>query len=219
MAGTSDSSEWVLMYRKGLTPVRIAEVCDVHPQKVTRALGWAKRMERGLEAEHLSSAPKPSPVSRRWAQRCEELIHFNAKNGRMPFARGHGDAESSLGRWLAKQRAAAARGDLPEEKRRALSAVEDWEATPRSQQDARRWEERLGGTAAFFAQEGRLPSYRRPGSERERLLGTWLHSQRQQASKNELTADKLRSLQDRVPGWNTWRRSHLGTSEDVVSPN
>jgi hypothetical protein len=207
MVSGPSSSEWVLMYRKGLTAARIADICHVHPQVVTRALGWAKRREHALEEEHLSNAPKSSSVSPRWAKRCQELALFAEQNGRMPFAKGHGASESSLGRWLAKQRTGAARGDLHQEKRRALAAAGAWEATPRSQSDARRWEERLGGLAAFWASEGRLPSYRRPSSETERLLGTWLHSQRQQASNKQLTADKRQSLQDHVPGWNTWRVS------------
>lgn len=207
MAGSSDSSEWVLMYRRGLTAARIAGICDVNPKKVTRALGWAKRRDHALEEEHLSNAPKPSAVSLRWAQRCEELSRFAAKNGRMPFARGHSDSESSLGRWLAKQRSAAAQRDLSEEKRQALAAAGDWESTPRSQKDARRWDERLAGLAAFLASESRLPSYRRPCSETERLLGTWLHGQRQRAFNHQLSVDQLRSLQDSVPDWNTWNNS------------
>lgn len=207
MAGGSYSSEWVLMYRKGLTAARIADICHVHPQKVTRALGWAKRREHGLEEEHLSNMPQPSSISPRWAERCEELTRFAGQNGRMPYAKGHSDSESSLGRWLAKQRAAAARGGLSQEKRRALAVAGAWEATPRSQNDARRWEERLAGLTAFVALQSRLPSYRRPYSETERLLGTWLHGQRQRAFHNRLSADQLQSLQDKIPGWNTWGRS------------
>lgn len=214
MAGGFDSSEWVLMYRKGLTAARIAAICDVHPQKVTRALGWAKRREPGLAEEHLSNAPTPRMVSRQWAKRCEELACFVSKNGRMPSVRGRSDSESSLGRWLTKQRAAAARSNLSEGKRRALAAVRNWEATPRSQKDAQRWEERLAGLAAFMASESRFPSYRRPRSETERILGTWLHGQRQGASNNRLTADQLESLEDRVPGWNTWTSARATRSAD-----
>lgn len=217
MAGGSDSSEWVLMYRRGLTSAQIAAICDVQPQKVTRALGWAKRREPGLEEEHLSNAPRRSMVSQQWAKRCEELTRFVSKNGRMPSARGRSDSESSLGRWLARQRAAAARSNLPEEKRRALAAARNWEDTPRSQKDAQRWEERLAGLAAFVASESRFPSYRRPRSETERILGTWLHGQRQGASNYRLTADQLESLQDRIPGWNTWTSSGRA-SQRVSAP-
>lgn len=98
------------------------------------------RAWRGTSFQHA----KPNSISLRWAERCEELTRFAEKNGRMPFAKGHSESESSLGRWLAKQRAAAARGDLHRDKCRALAAAGAWEATPRSQRDARRWEERLG---------------------------------------------------------------------------
>jgi hypothetical protein len=193
------------MYRRGLSAARIAVVCNVSTQKVRRALSGAKRSELGLEQEHQSNVPKPSAPSPRWTRRCEELTDFVAKNGRLPFAKGHGDEESSLARWLAHQRSASALNDFPQEKRRALAATGDWESTPRSQKDALRWEERLDGVAAFVAQEGRYPSYRRASSEIERLLGTWLHIQRQAASHSQLAMDRLQAINDRVPGWNTWK--------------
>ncbi|WP_370118883.1 helicase associated domain-containing protein [Arthrobacter sp. MW3 TE3886] len=192
------------MYRKGLTPVRIAALCEVPAQKVTRALRSAKQREPSLEEEHLAYAPKPGPVSPQWAKRCGELARFFAENGRMPFAKRHG-AESGMGRWLAQQRAAAKRDDLPEEKRLALAKAGDWEATPRAQLDANRWQERLEGLADFVASKSRFPRYRRASSEAERALGTWLHKQRQQAINGELATDQLQALNKRVPGWNTWR--------------
>lgn len=192
------------MYRRGLSASRIAATGDVPVPKVRRALGSAKRSDQGLETEHLSNVPEETALSRRWTQRCEELTDFIARNGRLPFARGHGDVESRLARWLARQRSAASLNDLPVEKRRALAALGDWERTPRAQNYAHRWEERLEGVAAFVAQEGRFPTYRRPSSERERLLGTWLHSQRQRAFNRQLDPDRLHSLQERLPGWNTW---------------
>ncbi|WP_024365319.1 helicase associated domain-containing protein [Arthrobacter sp. TB 26] len=204
MAREAGSAEWVIMYRKGLTPVRIAALCEVPAQKVTRALRLAKQRQPSLEEEHLANAPKPGPVSAHWAKRCGELARFFAENGRMPFAKGHG-AESGLGRWLAQQRAAAARDDLPEEKRLALATAGDWEATPRAQLDASRWQERLDGLADYFASKSRFPRYRRTSSEAERALGTWLHKQRQKAFNGQLATDQLQTLNERVPGWNTWR--------------
>jgi hypothetical protein len=193
------------MYRRGLSANRIAAICDVPAPKVRRALGSAKRSDQGLETEHLSNVPEQTALSRQWTQRCEELTDFIAENGRLPFAKGHEGIESRLARWLAQQRSAASLNNLPVEKRRALAALGDWESTPRAQNDARRWEERLEGLAAFVAKEGRFPSYRRPSSERERLLGTWLHGQRQRAFHHRIRADRLQSLQHRVPGWNTWK--------------
>lgn len=192
------------MYRRGLSASRIAAICDVPAPKVRRALGAVHRSDQGLEQEHLSNVSEQTALSGQWTQRCEELTDFIAENGRLPYAKGQGDVESHLARWLAQQRSAASLNNLPVEKRRALAALGDWESTPRAQNDARRWEERLEGLAAFVAQEGRFPSYRRPPSERERLLGTWLHGQRQRAFNHQLAANRLQSLQERVPGWNTW---------------
>jgi hypothetical protein len=180
MARDTGSPEWVIMYRRGLTPARIGKLCEVPSKKVTSALACAKRREPSLEEEHLANAPRPNPVSPLWAKRCGELARFVAENGRMPFAKGH-EAESGLGRWLARQRAAAARNNLPEEKRLALTTAGNWESTPRAQLDASRWQERLEGLADYFESKSRLPRYRRTSSETERALGTWLHRQRQQA--------------------------------------
>lgn len=205
MAKEIDSVEWVIMFRLGLTPARIADLCEVPIQNVTRALGWAKRREPRLEEEHVINAPKRSEISLRWAGRCLDLKSFVAENGRMPFAKGRDQAEVSLGRWLAKQRALAERDKLAEEERCALNAVGDWEVTPRAHQDNLRWQVRLSELGDFVTAERRLPSHRRAASEKERLLGTWLHGQRQRALNGLLSPDQLRSLQDRTPGWNTWR--------------
>jgi hypothetical protein len=156
--------------------------------------------------------PEQTPLRGQWVQRLGELTDFIAGNGRLPFVKGHGDVESRLARWLAQQRSAASLNNLPVEKRRALAVLGDWASTPRAQNDARRWEERLEGLAAFVGKEGRFPSYRRPTSERERLLGTWLHGQRQRAFNHRLRADRLQSLHERVPGWNTWK-SNRSSSE------
>lgn len=45
---------------QGLTAARIAAVCNVQPQNVTRALGGAKDREHGLEKEHLLDALEPA---------------------------------------------------------------------------------------------------------------------------------------------------------------
>lgn len=205
MAADSRAVEWVLMYRKGLTAGRIADLCGVPKQKVTRALGRAKRREPELDLEHLANAPQQATFTPRWTARCEELARFVAENGRMPFAKGHGHTESSLGRWLAKQRAASARGCLNKDQRDALTRVGGWEANPRSQRDARRWQQRLAGLAEFVALERRFPSYRRPTSEAERVLGTWLHTQRQAAVSRQLPAEQLHAMDVQIPGWYTWR--------------
>lgn len=114
----------------------------------------------------------------------------------------HGKEESSLGRWLEKQRAVAVKGDLPADKRRALDEAGNWLAPPRAQLDLRRWDIRLEELAAFVEAESRFPSYRYAESDTERVLGNWLHGQRQQVSRGKLSAGQLQSLQEMVPGWN-----------------
>lgn len=199
------SPEWVIMYRQGLTAGRIAELCRVNVQQVNRAIARARRSDPGIAQEHLAKVPRPPAASKRWKARCEELTAFMAANGRPPFATGHGPEESSLGRWLERQRGEAVKGELDEDRRRALDAAGDWMTPPRVQLETRRWRQHLQELADFAIREGRLPSHRRAVTETERILANWLHGQRQGASRGELSAGRLQALQDSVPGWNTWR--------------
>ncbi|MET4143753.1 helicase associated domain-containing protein [Arthrobacter sp. UYCo732] len=199
------SPEWVLMYRQGLTAGRISQLCRVNVQQVNRAIARARRNDPGIVQEHLRKAPPAAAVTERWKARCEELTAFMAANGRPPFAAAQAPEETSLGRWLERQRAAAGKGELDEEHRRALDAVGDWRTPPRVQLEARRWRQRLEELARFAMVEGRLPSHRTPRTDTERVLGNWLHGQRRRASRGDITAGHLQALQDAVPGWNTWK--------------
>lgn len=206
MPNDTDSSEWIIMYRQGLPVARIAELCGVKIQAVKRAIDRALRLEPELEQEHQARTQTPtSPISAAWRARSEELAQFISSHGRPPFGSGHGPLESSLGRWLAKQRAAALKGELTEEKRRALDQAGDWEKLPRAHLDAQRWNGRLVELEGFVSRHARFPSYR-AASTHERVLGTWLHTQRQSVSRGKISPGQLQALHDRVPGWDTWRR-------------
>lgn len=77
-----------------------------------------------------------------------------------------------------------------------------WQAPPRAQLDLRRWEVRVEELAAFVEAGSPFPSYRYAESDTKRVLGNWLHGQRQQVSQGKLSAGQLQSLRDTVPGWN-----------------
>lgn len=172
-----------------------------------RALVGAKSHDKDLAAEHQLNTPGSGEVSRPWLQRCEELTRFIEQEQRLPSARALCGAESGLGRWLAKQRAAAARGELSEQKHRALDQAGDWQSSPRAQGSDRRWDTRLVELEEFVASERRLPSYRRASTECERVLRAWLRKQGQDNFNHRLAVGRLQEVSVRVPGWNTWRLS------------
>ncbi len=60
-------SEWVLMYRSGLSRAGIAALVGVPPAAIGYHLAIARRQDPGLEAEHRAAAgaapaPGPSPA-------------------------------------------------------------------------------------------------------------------------------------------------------------
>lgn len=213
MAGPMSRSngEWTLMYRKGLAVARIAQLCRIEVEQVSRAVAWAKRRDPSLQAEHESYAPapdelQPPALGRHWASRRDELAEFIATSGRAPYYSGGDPAEISLGRWVAKQRLAAKNGTLVPELREALDATGNWQDTGRAQRDEQRWQEALLAFAAFVGNEGHLPSYKHPADETERRLGTWLHGQRQLEAEGKLPEIRSAALKQAVPHWYTWRK-------------
>ncbi|WP_427017892.1 helicase associated domain-containing protein [Pseudarthrobacter sp. P1] len=103
--------------------------------------------------------------------------------------------------WLIDQRAGLAKGSLTREKIAALDAVGNWRLSARSAADARRWQQRLAELAAFIHASGRWPRWRGYTSEHERILGVWLHAQRQQHRRSKLGSAQVASLDASAPHW------------------
>lgn len=146
----------------------------------------------------------PISLSALWVRRVGELERFVARHGRMPYSRTEHLEEASLGRWLARQRKAAQNGDLALVKTLELNAVGCWQESARRQQDRAHWSRRLEGVCDFLRETSRLPSYRQPESGLERVLGNWLHAQRQRAHQGRMPKAQSEELDVAVPGWNTW---------------
>ncbi|WP_395940353.1 helicase associated domain-containing protein [Arthrobacter sp. U41] len=125
-----------------------------------------------------------------------------------------------LANWLSIRRRAARAGDLNEAERQLLAVLPGWEDSPRSRSDAERWNRRLEELRAFRASEGRWPQFRRPVPESERVLGVWLHAQRQTFGAGQLQTEALSQLDSTVPGWNAWRVKKLndGSGDAAVMP-
>lgn len=117
--------------------------------------------------------------------------------------------ERSLAQWLSLQRRAYKSGTLREDRQRILAALPGWDRNPRAEMEAERWVARLEELREFCAAEGRWPRYRESADETERVLGGWLHRQRQAFGACLLAPTELRLLDSGVPGWNEWRLKHL----------
>jgi hypothetical protein len=206
--GESRHPEWDLMYRKGLTVGRIADLCGAVKKTVGRHLRVQRAKHPDMQAEHESNRrpAKPRPLRSSWQVSIEALVNLLDAEGRYPTSSDPAPERRRLGYWLAVQRRAHRDGTLSEAKLEALKALPGWERDQRKELDAKRWQTRLAELREFREHNNRWPRFRNAGSEAERTLGVWLHGQRQLALQGHLPSGKADALEDVVPGWNTWRR-------------
>lgn len=220
--GESRHPEWDLMYRKGMTVGRIATVCNVVPQTVSRHIRVQRAQYPDMEVEHLAHRPskRHRTTGRSWQPKIDALMAFWDGHQRYPTSGDPDPANRMLANWLSIRRRAARAGDLNEEERQLLAVLPGWEENPRSRSDAERWNRRLEELRVFRASEERWPQFRRPVPESERVLGVWLHAQRQTFGAGQLQTEALSQLDSTVPGWNAWRVKKLngGSGDAGVMP-
>ncbi len=196
--------EWDLLYRAGWTFGRIAARHGAPASTVHRHLQQRTIIDPGFKEDYLANVTgDPNPVPRKtWMQRVEELEEFVAVACRPPVRSGRDRDEQNLAAWLSQQRVRERAGQLSPAQRQALDAVGDWRTSSRERADEQRWLRRLGELKEFLATEGNWPRYEGFRCEDERILGVWLHRQRQRNHRNLLTAEEVRLLNGTVPGWN-----------------
>jgi hypothetical protein len=113
--------------------------------------------------------------------------------------------ERSMARWLSERRREAADGSLHPACRDGLAPVPGWAGNPRAAADEARWHERLAQLADFRAEGNDWPRHHDYASEREHTLGVWIHTQRYKHRRDELATEKVKLLDQAVPGWQTGR--------------
>jgi hypothetical protein len=201
------------MYRKGLTAARIANLCAAIPQTVSRHLRVQRENYPEMLVEHLANRPanKPRPPSAAWMANVDAVSAFRRAHGRYPTTRDSDPAHRKLARWLSLQRHDNRAGVLPEDRRQILGCLPGWDSNQRAELHAERWEIRFEQLRTFRAAEGRWPRLRDPADGTERLLGVWLHAQRQAFGAGRLTSAEVKLLDAKVRGWNVWRLKHLAT--------
>ncbi|MGY3318141.1 helicase associated domain-containing protein [Arthrobacter sp. TE12232] len=198
-------AEWVLMYRLGLSRKRIADLVRAEPATVGYHLVVARGQDPGLAAAHQAAAgvkPAPSPTD---LARMEEIIAWISAEGRLPRDRSESKSERSMARWLSARRREAAEGALNRAYRDGLARTPQWESNPRAVEDESRWHDRLAQLAGFRAEGNDWPRHHHFASAQEQTLGVWIHTQRYTHRRGDLDSEKVRLLDDVVPGWQTGR--------------
>ena len=161
-----------------------------------------RECDGGLLAAHeqARAAAGPQWPKVAWRARYVEMQTFVRAEGRFPARTG---VEKPLAAWLATQRAALAAGALPSPHRALLDALPGWDMPPaRTAADAR-WRDRFTQLQAFVAEHGHWPRWRRHGSEHERVLGVWLHTQHQWRGNGRLAQWRPEALDQALPGWHS----------------
>lgn len=199
------------MYRKGLTVGRIAVLCGAVGETVARHIRVQRAKYPDMLAEHMSNRPadKARPPGAGWLANVDALSAFRQAHGRYPTTGDADMANRRLAQWLSLQRRACRAGTLTEDRRSVLSVLPGWASNQRAAAEAGRWLTRLEELQAFRAAEGRWPRFRCSVDEAERVLGVWLHVQRQSFGNGRLTRDQKKLLNSMVPGWNAWRAKRL----------
>ncbi|MET3952986.1 hypothetical protein ABIB29_003852 [Arthrobacter sp. UYEF36] len=206
-ARESRHPEWDLMYRKGLTVGRISELCGAVPQTVSRHIRGQRARHPDMQADHLGMRPPPKtrPIPASWAGNIDALHKIRTFEGRYPTTSDPDPQRRRLGSWLSVQRRANREGRLSQDKLAALQPLAGWTCNQRVVEHGRRWQKRLQELHAFHQHEGRWPRHRNYQSENEHVIGVWLHGQRQKALGGALAANELQALNEKIPGWNTWK--------------
>ena len=173
----SRNQEWVMMYAAGLSCERIAELCKVSRAAVFAHIQQQTAIDPGLRVRHRTRAEDPG--ARRWNATFQALRSFVGRTGRWPVS-GTDGTEGELTLWIAEQRRRHRRGLLSEDRITRLDAAGPWRLSSRALADEDRWWTRLQEAATYRSETGRWPRWRNPANEHERVLGVWIHDQRQQ---------------------------------------
>lgn len=196
--------EWVQMYRRGIEPAKIAEVCGAPVTTVRYHLQIAAEQDPGLRGEH--TAARPVKIPSETLQRMNELISFYRTEGRLPAAHAASRREQSLSSWLYRRRREAAEGRLSPTLREGLAVIPGWDqASSRKAEDEARWQRRVREVSAFRKATGEWPRHQKTDDPVERKLGVWLHGQRINYNHGTLAPEKKSELDAVLPGWREGR--------------
>lgn len=198
--------EWTLMYRKGLSRKKIADLARVQGSEVTAHLAAAKAADPGLKTEHrAAAADAPSHVP--GIKRLYQLLAMVEATGRYPSRNAEDEAERDLAQWLRRRRRDADAGVLNPVIGEGLSVLPGWRRKPREAREDQQWQDRLRQLAAYRAAGHPWPRTTPGVTGLEKELGGWLRTQRYKSSHGDLSSARSDTLDATLPGWLTGRKA------------
>ena len=194
------------MYRLGLTAPQIAATVNVGKSTVRYHLAIAAKAEPSIRDEHRNAARAALGIrtTEKGLQNLHDTLTLYRAERRLPSTKSPSTRERTLAIWLLRRRHDHARGTLSPTYSNALQKLPDWELT-RTSKDEARWTQRLHDTTTYIAAGNDWPRHKNTETEEERLLGTWLHTQRIKSRRTELAKDKEDQLDTLLPGWRNGR--------------
>ena len=185
-----------LLKRQRLEGVRICALDDAAP-------GWRSSIAVSPEGLHKRLTAAELEEEDRFTANLRDVAAFVAEHGSIPRDSKMGTATDHLAVWLVSQRRQVATGRLSVERVQHLDhTVPGWRKGQGGGEGGRRWQDSLASLAARVKELGRLPI----GSERS---AQFMRMQRYKLKQGSLSEDRVRALDEAVPGWNEWSRRRL----------
>ena len=207
--------EWTLMYRKGLSRKKIAEVARVKVSAVTSHLTAAKAADPGLKTEHRAATGAATSHAAPGIKHLYQLLAMVEATGRYPSRNAEDKAERELAQWLRRRRRDADAGILNPVIGAGLSVLPDWRRKPRQVREDRKWQDHLEQLAAYLAEGNPWPRTTPGVTGLEKELGGWLRTQRYKFRHGGLCPERSDTLDAAIPGWLTGRKAAAEPSNEV----
>ena len=194
------------MYRRGITPAKIAAGAGTAESTVRYHLAIAARLEPSIRDEHRKAVPVPARITTAGRQNLDDILALFRAEGRLPTTGGAAARERALGVWLHRRRQEAADGVLSPIYQEALDAIPGWhQASTKKADDEARWKQRLAEVARHLTGGNDWPRHNKTDIKEERVLGVWLHGQRIDHRAGRLHPAKEAQLDALIPGWRQGR--------------
>jgi hypothetical protein len=193
--------EWLLMYERGLSPERIAELCRTKLRNVQYITSSRDRRDRAFFDRRLVLHDQPSLPRQRprltWQQSYDNLAWFVDTMGRLPSQLGSTWERQCHG-FLYLQRKLHRTGSLTAEQVQLLDRIEGWFVPGRAPDH---WQQRFDAYLRFMEEKGHQPRSDAPNGTAERVLRIWLWSQRRRVRNGTMPNERIQLLDANIPQW------------------
>jgi Helicase associated domain len=208
--------EWTLLYRRGLSRKKIAELARVKVSAVTAHLTAAKAADPGLKTEHRAATSSATSHGAPGIKRLYQLLAMVEATGRYPSRNAEDKAERELAQWLRRRRRDADAGILNPVIGAGLSVLPDWRRKPREARADEKWQDHLERLAAYLAAGNPWPRTTPGVTGPEKELGGWLRTQRYKFRHGDLSPERSGALDAALPGWPTGRKAAAEPSDGAA---